>query len=165
MKTLKTLLKTGLLALAIAFSSCSSDDGGNGGGGSGFYLTAKVDGGNYKSYVKPMAVMAGGMLMIQSSTSAGDAIQIQVANYNGVGTYTSGNNNLTNGYINYLDMGSQVGQFVTYTSVRGTGTVEITEVTDTAVMGTFTATAVENQDGATNDVSITNGKFRAEIQQ
>lgn len=162
MKTLKTLFSAAILSGAVLLSSCSGDDGGGSGGGSGYYLTAKVDGSNYKSYVEPTAVIAGGMLMIQSSTSAGDAIQIQVANYNGVGTYNSGNNNLSNGYINFMDMGSP-GQFVSYTSVRGSGTVEITAVDDTTVTGTFTATAKENVENPTDEVSITNGKFRAKI--
>jgi hypothetical protein len=164
MKTLKTLFSAVFVSAALLLSSCSGDDGdNNGGGGSGFYLTAKVGGSNYKSYVEPQATTAGGMLHIQSSTSSGDAIQIQVANYNGVGTYTSGNNNLMSGYINYMDMGATPGQFTAYTSVRGTGTVEITAVDDSSVTGTFTATVVKNEEGSTEQVTITNGKFRAKL--
>jgi len=144
--------------------SCSSDSDG-GGSDTGFYLKAKIDGANYanSSSFEPMATIAGGTLNIQSSNDGGDAIQIQVPNYTGVGTYNSGNNDLTQGYVNYLDTNLSAGTFVSYTSVRGTGQVIVTEVTDTAIKGTFTATVIENEDGSTNDKAITNGTFRVEL--
>ncbi len=160
---MKTIFKSIFAVIAALTISCSSDDNGSG-GNSGFFLTAKVNGQNYSSFVTPTAVSVAGMLMIQSSASSGNSIQIQVANYTGIGTYTSGNNDLTDGYINYLLLGSTPTSFQTFTSVRGTGTVEITEVTETSISGTFSATAPENIPGSTNQVSITEGSFKAELQ-
>ena len=164
MKTLKTL--GAMCLLATILFSCSSDDGGGGSNSGGFSLTAKVNGANYSNsnYFDPMAVITNNILVIQSSDNGGNSIQIQVMNYNGVGSYTSGNNNLMAGYINYLKAGATVGQFKTFTSVRGDGLVEITEVTDTYVKGTFSATAPENVSNSTESVEITEGRFKAKIQ-
>lgn len=165
MKTFKTFGAMCLLATAFLFS-CSSDDS-DGGSSGGFSLKAKVNGANYSNsnLFDPMAVITNGMLMIQSSDNNGNSIQIQVTNYEGVGSYASGNNNLMAGYINYLKAGATVGQFRTFTSVRGDGLVEITEVTDTYVKGTFSATAPENIQNPTESVEITEGTFKAKIQQ
>lgn len=165
MKTLKTFGALCILTATFLFS-CSSDDS-DGISSGGFSLKAKVDGANYSnsSFFDPMAVIANNTLMIQSSDNNGNAIQIQVTNYEGIGSYTSGNNNLLAGYINYLKAGATVGQFRTFTSVRGDGNVEITEVTDTYVKGTFSATAPENIENPTETVEITQGTFKAKIQQ
>ncbi|MEN0081436.1 hypothetical protein [Flavobacterium lindanitolerans] len=164
MKTLKTL--GAMCLLATILFSCSSDDSGGGSNSGGFSLTAKVNGANYSNsnYFDPMAVITNNILVIQSSDNGGNSIQIQVMNYNGTGSYTSGNNNLMAGYINYLKAGATVGQFKTFTSVRGDGLVEITEVTDTYVKGTFSATAPENVSNSTESVEITEGTFKAKIQ-
>lgn len=57
-----------------------------------------------------------------------------------------------------------VGNVKSYTSVRGTGSVVINELTGNSVKGTFTATAYENISGSTNKVEITSGDFNAKIQ-
>ncbi|HEX8268304.1 MAG TPA: hypothetical protein VF581_00315 [Flavobacterium sp.] len=164
----KSLGRIGIMATSLFLAGCSGDDD-NGGGGdtpSGFHVNAKINGVSYgnSEYFEPTAVIASNTLMIQSSDNSGNSIQIQISNYDGPGTYESGNNNVLNGYINYLDMGETVGQYTSYTSVRGDGVVEITEVSDTEVRGTFSATAYENVENATNSVEITEGTFRAEIQ-
>lgn len=153
-----------LATVFFTFSACSSDDSSpvDPGSSSEFYVNAKVDGTNYSNsnYFAPTAMVTSGVLMIQSSTDAGNSIQIQIMNYNGKGTYTSGNNDLTKGYVNFLKKGSGM-SFQTFTSVRGTGTVEITEVTDAYIKGTFTATAKENVESSTASVTITEGSFKA----
>ncbi len=167
LQAIKMFAKTGFIAAALFLTACSDDnDGGGGGTPSGFHLKAKVDGDNYSnsSMFEPMAMIQGGTLIIQSSDNSGNSIQINVANFDGVGTYENGNNNVMNGYINYLEMGATIGQYTTYTSVRGDGVVEITEVSETEVKGTFSATAFENVENSTNSVEITNGTFRAAIQ-
>ncbi len=164
MKTIKSV-SVFLFVSALMLTSCSSDDSSGGGTPAGLHLKAKIDGQNYSNseHFDPMAIINSGILMIQSSDNSGNSIQIQVTNYNGEGTYNSGSNNLLNGYINYMKAGATIGQYTTYTSVRGTGQVIITKVTDTEITGTFTATAKENVDGSTASVVITEGSFRAEI--
>lgn len=166
LQAFKMFAKTGFIAAALFLTACSDDDNGGGGTPAGFHLKAKVGGANYSNsdLFEPMAVLTNNVLMIQSSDNNGDAIQIQITNFDGVGTYESGNNNLLNGYINYMDMGATIGQFTSYTSVRGDGIVEITEITDTEVKGTFSATVFENVDGSTNSIEITDGTFRAAIE-
>lgn len=165
MKTMKNKILF-LLALSVfsfALVSCSNDEDDPNNQTSGHFLKASVDGASYSSYVEPTAVITNGILNLQSSDSKGNSIQIQITNYTGTGTYTSGNNDITKGYINYLNMIS-VGNVKSYTSVRGTGSVVINEVTGNSVKGTFTATAYENISGSTNKVEITSGDFNAKIQ-
>src|SRR5690606_11581471 len=125
-QAIKMLAKTGFIVAALFLTACSDDNGGGGGGTpAGFHLKAKVDGDNYSnsSMFEPMAMIQGGTLIIQSSDNSGNSIQINVAGYDGVGTYENGNNDVMNGYINYLEMGATIGQYTTYTSVRGDGVV------------------------------------------
>lgn len=163
MKAVKLIGKSLFLALSFLALSCSSDSDGGGGTPSGYYLTAKVDGANYSNsdLFEPTASEAGSTLMIQSSNNSGDSFSIVINNYHGPDTYNSGNNDITPGYINYLDAGASIGEFTSYTSVRGDGQVIITAEDDTKVEGTFTATVFENEDGSTNDKEVTNGSFRA----
>lgn len=166
MKTLKTLSSFLILTLAVAFStSCSSDSDGGGGEPDGNYVTAKIDGASFRNsdMVDPSATVNAGTLNILASTDTGDNINIQIPNFNGVGTYNNGNNNLMAGYINYMDIVTiSPPTFVSYTSVRGVGQIVVTESDATHIKGTFTATVFENVDGSTNDKAITEGKFNIE---
>ena len=155
------LSKMILFAAVFAFTSCSKDDDNNTyypPVSGDYYMNGKVDGNNYNNsaYFAPTATLNSGTLMIQSSTDGGNSIQIQITNFDGEGTYISGNNNLANGYINYMTLTP----FKTYTSVRGNGTVEITEMTETYIKGTFSAVAPENAENATASVTLTEGNFK-----
>jgi hypothetical protein len=166
MKTLKTISKIFVLTTCAFMLSCSSDDDGGGGEPAGNYLRMKVDGANFANsdLVEPSAMLAGGTLNILASTDTGDNVQIQIPNYHGVDTYNNGDDNLMNGYINYMDMISlSPPNYVSYTSVRGVGQVIIEESDDTHVKGTFTATVFENVENSTNDKSITEGRFNIEF--
>ncbi len=160
MKTLKQLLKISFF-LAL-FTACSSDDGGTSTSGANYHVTAKIDGNSYSNsnYFEPLFSGANGVVVIQSSDNSGNSIQIQIQNYQGEGTYISGNNNIQDGYINFMKAGSTIGQFTTYTSVRGTGEVIVTAASDTEISGTFKATAYQNETGSTNKVEITQGSFK-----
>lgn len=154
-----------LLAAVFAFASCDKDDDNNNTVmpvAGDFFLKAKVNGADYNNsaYFAPSATINNGVLNIQSSGDTGNSVQIQVQNYDEEGTYTSGNNDLSRGYINYMTLTP----FKTYTSVRGTGTVTITEVTDTSISGTFSATAPENSETSTASVTITEGQFKVKRQ-
>ncbi len=166
MKMLQKLSNFLMIVSMVLLGACSNDDDGGGGGSTaGYHVTAKVDGESYSnsSLFAPSAIITNGVLNIQSSDNSGNAIQIQVPNYSGPGTYNSGNNNIMNGYINYLKAGASIGQFQNFTSVRGDGVVVITSETDTEIEGTFSGTAFENVDNSTQSVEITDGSFRAEL--
>lgn len=151
-----------MVAAVLAFVSCNKDDDNNtwvpAGGSGEYYMKSKVDGNDYNNsaFFAPSATLNSGVLMIQSSTDVGNSIQIQIPNFDGVGTYNSGSNNLANGYINYLTLSP----LRTYTSVRGSGTVEVTEVTETYIAGTFSAVAPENDETPSATVTITEGEFK-----
>ncbi len=160
MKTLKTI--SIVLLATVFFTSCSKDDDNNAwvpAAGSGdYYMKGKVDGSQYSNsaFFAPSATLNAGVLTIQSSTDGGNSMQIQIPNFDGAGTYHSGGNVLANGYINYMTLSP----LRTYTSVRGSGSVEVTEVTETYIKGTFSAVAPENQETPTASVTITEGDFK-----
>jgi hypothetical protein len=160
MKTLKTFSKMILLATVFAFVSCDKDDDNPyyAPASGDYYMKSKVDGNDYNNsaFFAPTATLNAGTLMIQSSTDGGNSIQIQIPNFDGVGVYLSGGDNLSLGYINYMTLSP----LRTYTSVRGNGTVEVTEMTETYIKGTFSAVAPENQETPTTSVSITEGDFK-----
>lgn len=162
-KTFGSIGKVMLLATSIAFVSCSKDDDAAPVVPieSQYYVKAKVDDGNYanSAYAAPAATLNAGTLMIQSSGDTGNSMQIQIPNYAGEGTYQSGSNDLSSGYINFSRLGAGF-TYKSYTSVRGTGTVEITSVSATEIEGTFTAYAPENEEDWTEAVQITEGTFK-----
>jgi hypothetical protein len=163
MNTLKSISKMLLAATVLLSVSCSKDDdaapvvpaAGN------YYVKAKIDDADYANspYVSPAGTMSGGTLNIQSSTSTGSSVQIQIPNYDGEGQYLSGFNNPVHGYINYTKLGPG---FTThsYTSVRGAGEVNITSVTATEIEGNFHAIAPENKEDWSEQVEITEGTFK-----
>ncbi len=160
-KTFKAMSMV-LLATVFSLTSCSKDDDNNAWvptpAAGDYYMKSKVDGNDYNNsaYFAPSATLNAGVLMIQSSTDGGNSMQIQIPNFDGVGVYNSGGNVLANGYINYMTLTP----LRTYTSVRGSGRVEVTEVTETYIKGTFSAVAPENQETPTASVTITEGDFK-----
>ncbi len=165
-KTLKTISKFILLTavFGLVLTSCNKDDDdpvtfptGSG----DYFLNAKINDANYanSAYFAPTAAVTNGVLAIQSSNDGGNSIQIRVENYTGVGTYNVGGD-VTAGYVNYTTLTP----FKAYTSVRGTGTVEITEVTGTDIKGTFSAFSPENEEQPAAAVTITDGDFKVKLQ-
>lgn len=165
MNKLKSIGKILLLATVFVAASCSSDDDNNNNvpvvPAGNYFVKAKVDGADYANspYVTPAATLSGGTLNIQSSTSSGNSIQIQIPNYTGEGTYLSGSNNPAYGYVNFTRLGPGFA-FHAFTSVRGAGEVVVTSVTDTEIEGTFHAIAPENDEESTDEVQITEGTFK-----
>lgn len=165
MNKLKSIGKILLLASVFVAASCSSDDDNNNNvpvvPTGNYFVKAKVDGADYANspYVTPAATLNGGTLNIQSSTSSGNSIQIQIPNYTGEGTYLSGSNNPAYGYVNFTRLGPGFA-FHAFTSVRGAGEVVVTSVTATEIEGTFHAIAPENDEDSTDEVQITEGTFK-----
>jgi len=165
MKSLQTISKMLLAAAVLLTVSCNKDDDDNNTPivpvASQYFVKAKVDDANYanSAYAAPAATLSGSTLNIQSSDASGNAMQIQIPNYHGEGTYLSGSNNLAYGYINFSKMGPGF-TYHTYTSVRGAGEVVVTSVGDTEIEGTFHAIAPENDESSTLEVHITEGTFK-----
>ncbi len=158
MKTFKKL--SILFFLALLCVSCSSNDEDNPIEGSDGFLTAKIEGDSFSSIEISLSAIKstnqnGTALNMQGSNSVGNFIGIGIFNYNGVGTYKTGNavgnaNSLTYGTVNPLESWIS-------TLIAGDGTIEITAETDTHVEGTFTFTG-EGKNNSTK--TITEGKFR-----
>ena len=154
MKNLKILFLFLSATLIFSCENASDEDLGLTGEGT---LTAKVSGNDFMSLKSTVgAQVTNGVAAIQGSNSQGDYIRINIANYNGAGTYKTGDA-LTN--TNSISYGS-ISPVVTYMSTFdiGTGTIEITEDTATTISGTFTFLGYN---GPNDRKEITAGTFSA----
>ncbi len=101
MKTFKSAIYLVLVCTTVLFTACKSDDnnneeeGGQGGGGGTEFLTAKVDGVDFEaaqdSAVIVGAQVSGSVLAFQGGKNNGETIRGTINDYNGVGTYRTGN--------------------------------------------------------------------------
>ncbi len=156
MKILQKLML--LVCLTILFSCSNNTDEELGLTGEGT-LTAKIDGTAWSSLKATVsAVVTNGVLAVQGSTSNGEFIRINIANYNGIGTYKTGDNLSNTNSISY----GTITPIATWMSTFniGNGTIEVTEDTATTVTGTFTFTGL-NANAGNSTKTVTEGKFSA----
>lgn len=172
MKTFKTHSAIFLLSiLSIIMFSCSSDDDGGDTSGDADFITAKVadidwsTDSNYGDLVA--AHISNGVLLVQGSNNAGEAMTIQVYNYTGTGTYRIGTSatdgsmlmhykaNINTAWIN--NIATQMGGGVPK------GEVIVTEDDGVMVKGTFKFEGY-NEEASPNVLSITDGNFRAHME-
>lgn len=120
-------------------------------------MTLKADGADWSASLAVVASNEGGVLTVTGSDSNAHQAQVIIYNASGTGTYTLGGS-ITNQSNGRWTVG--LGQNDTYTTMvgQGQGTVEITEISDTGVKGTFSFTA---KNGAGTEVSITEGSFNS----
>lgn len=155
MKNLKNLLLFISISMLMSCSDATDDDLGTTGEGT---FSANVAGTTFTSLkVSVGAQVTNGVAAIQGSNSKGDYIRINIVNYNGVGTYKTGDaisnvNSISYGIINPIK---------TWISTfdLGTGTIEITEDTSTTISGTFSFTGINDSDSSSK--TVTEGKFSA----
>jgi len=164
MKTFKLIRKTAFLALALTFAAaCSGDDAGGSGGGSGSFLTAKVDGSNYKAEVMGqstvVAVRNGTFYSIGGSTAELKNVTIGLFNVTDEGTFEVGpdTDNLLSFFENNVS-------YDTSNCAGATGTVTITKLTDDRIEGTFSFTGKDDENCSATK-TVTAGKFRATLMQ
>ena len=154
MKKLKNVFFFVCLSALISCSDAADEDLGISGEGS---FTAKVDGVIFTSLKATVgASVSNEVAAIQGSKSDGEYIRINILNYTGVGTYTTGDAVTNVNSIQY----STVSPISTWISTfnQGTGTIKITEDTSSTISGTFSFTGV--QDGFANKI-VTEGTFNA----
>jgi len=177
MKTLKNTFRILFLTLAIGFTSCSSDDDNGGsdpGGGTGGaeHFTAKIDGANFAASTDPASLIGGtvttnnGMTVAtgQGSTNTGDFINFSIVNYNGPGTYTTGDDLTNNNGIMYGQI-SPLGTWASngVLSIVGIqpGEIVITSDSDGVLEGTF---SFEGYNGDTQTSKmVTEGSFKVNL--
>ena len=152
-----------LAGTLIAFSSCSKDDDEDGNGddnpnppatGS---MTCKVDGADWTAGLAVVATKNGTLVTVTGNDSNAKQLQLILYNLAGTGTVDLGGTP-TNQNAGRWTAG--IGQNDTYTTQLGvgSGTVEVTELTDTSIKGTFQFTA---KNPAGTEVAVTDGSFTA----
>ncbi len=181
MKTIKKTLYITLVCLAVVFTGCSSsdddnnNDGDNGdgsNGGSEFY-TATVAGSNFEASTDPASLIAAtvttnnGMTIAtaQGSTNNGAFINFSIINYNGPGTYSTGDD-LTNANMIMYGTASPVAAWASngVTSMVGglqAGEITITSDSDGVLEGTFSFEGYNGDDQSSK--MVTSGSFKANI--
>ena len=155
---MKTIQKISLLLFLSLLISCGGTDDDLGLSGEGSF-SAKVDGKDFTS----LAMTAGSsvsnnVLAVQGSNADGVYIRINIMNYNGVGTYVTGDSFSNTSTMIYGTLKPIESWVSTFTS--GVGTITITEDTAKAVKGTFSFTGV-NTELSVKSRTITEGKFNA----
>lgn len=169
MKTLRLLTAALLASLSFVTASCGDDDSGsnnNNTNPSGEYVSAKVNGQAFSSSTLFDAVGAqnpAGTLVVQGSDNGGNAIQMMIMNFTGVGTYNL--SNMTNGQLLYTKIqGTTPTSYSSAAEGGASGTAEITLIDDNKVEGKFSFTGRKVQEGSTETVTVTEGSFRANFQ-
>ena len=181
MKTIKKTIYVTFLCLSVILASCSSDDdnGGDsddGGNGGAEYVTAKVAGSDWAASTD-LASLIGAetgtsngntVMTIQGSTNDGDYIQIVIQNYNGEGTYTTGDDIQNTNSLSYGELVGTTGidlwsnGFIT-AILGGIGAGEIVVESDSngVISGTFAFKGYNATDESTKNITV--GKFKANI--
>ncbi len=154
MKNLKNLLLFMCLSFIVSCSDATDEDLGSTAEGT---FTAKVDGDSFTSLKATVsAIVTNGVAVIGGSNANGDYIRITISDYNGVGTYKTGDAISSTNSILY----GSLSPFANWSSAFdiGSGTIEITEDTATQVSGTFTFLGYN---GPNDRKEVTEGTFNA----
>lgn len=156
-----------LLAPLLTFAACGGDGPTDPEDGD-YYIRATINGQNWNS--APNQVFSGasgpipGSLFFQGASLSGttQGMAISLSRITGPGQYLLG-----------MNIGTGSGGIVTYTNGTASystrldgaaGTINITEISSTAVAGTFEFTAHPTV-GSAPHVTVTNGQFRAPLSQ
>lgn len=145
------------LSLIISCNDATDEDLGISGSGS---LSATVDGSSFTSLSSTVgAAVTNGIAAIQGSTSDGTYIRMNITNYNGLGTYTTGGSFSNQTSISYGTISPSIATWIASSILSSSsGTIEITEDTATTVSGTF---SFVGYNGNTDRKEVTNGVFSA----
>lgn len=172
MKTLRTLTYLLIAIVTIATTSCKTDDdGGDGGAAASGTLIATVDGDNYESEVAGTSatrVNAGGIttIVLNANSTAAGSNKVFAITMNGIdseGTYDIGggaNISINALYIEGMATGPSDPDVQTWQAPFDdtvAGEMNISEITDTKIEGTFSFVGTNAEDQSTR--TITEGSF------
>jgi len=178
---MKTLKKISILFLATVLStsiiSCSGDDGGDPSPSPAVegQITANVGGTNFASMTMAttaMKVETGGAytITIQGSDASGKNLQLILNGVDGeAGTFDIGVDTAISAIGSYTELNianpadSQT-WVAPYENGGVSGSITISEISDTNIKGTFTFTA-RNQENAQDTKAITGGSFNVNFMQ
>jgi len=143
-----------LLLAAISFSGCNKNDDNNDPSGSAGSMSLTVDGSNWSATLAVQAISNSGVINITGSDSNANQASVILYGVSTTGTYQVGPGNPSN----QLRWTAGTDPINTYQAngVIGSGTVTITEITATKIVGTFQFTGYNT---AQQSKVITNGAF------
>ncbi len=153
----RNLLLMVLVAGIITLGSCKKDDGDSGTPvGSNGSISLKVDGSTWNASLAVQAVNSNGVINVTGSDSNAKQAGVTLYGISAPGTYQVGPPNAGN----MLRWTEGLGQTDTYQAngVIGTGTVTVTELSDSKIKGTFSFTGYNT---AQTSKQITEGTFEA----
>jgi hypothetical protein len=153
----RNLLLMMLIAGVTLFSSCNKNDDDSGTpAGSNGSISLKVDGSTWNASLAVQAVNSNGVINVTGSDSNAKQAGVTLYGVTAPGTYQVGPPNAGN----MLRWTEGLGQTDTYQAngVIGTGTVTVTELSDSKIKGTFSFTGYNT---AQTSKQITEGKFEA----
>ncbi len=175
MKTFKKVLF--LFVFAAALVSCSNDDdsgdsGNSGTNGGGESFSAKIDGADFAASTDPATLIGATMstnngttlLTAQGSTNNGDFINFTIMNYNGTGTYTTGDDLSNPNLIQYGELNGTTANVwasnLATAAVGGlqAGQINVTAQDENGAEGTFSFEGYNAADMSTK--MITEGQFK-----
>ncbi|MGK4567102.1 DUF6252 family protein [Flavobacterium sp. 3HN19-14] len=175
MKTILSITRMSFLALAFMVISCSgSDDDGGGGTAANGTITAKIGGSGFTSMAAATTAVkvANGnafTISLSGTNSGGKNLNIVM---NGIGattgTYEIGGDNLIAIVASYteVNLSNPMATKIYAAPWDGggvAGSVTITEITDTKIVGNFHFTS-KNQSDQSDVKEITNGGFNINFQ-
>lgn len=182
MRFLKQSIYYSMLCLALVFASCSSDDDGDGGddggdnGGGAEFVTAKVNGADFAASQDPAVLIGatkttqGGvsLLTVQGSNNSGDFINFTIFEYDGPGTYTTGDSPANVSLIQYGELDGTTNANVWASNLASSqvggltpGEINVTVDANGVVEGTFMFEGYNPADMTTKN--ITSGEFKANL--
>lgn len=174
MKTLNFKSIFTIFICTILMVSCSKDDDGDGssGGGSEF-LTAKIDGTTWSAstdYDTTAATISSSgnitVLALQGSDNNGNAINFNLPNYKGTGTYKTGDLLTNTNQIQYVTIKPAIGSWMSNLASAALqitpGTITITTDNGKVIEGTFSFDGYNGTAKTTK--KVTEGKFKVNIQ-
>jgi hypothetical protein len=168
-KNLFSLILIMMVAVSSLSVSCKSDDDGGGGGSAASgTITAKVDGSSVTTIeMTTAAQLSGGSLMVTGNdggSSLNKAFVLTITSVDGTGTYPIGGGANIFNVASYIETEVNSLDVVTWQAPYDdseVGEINITELTDSHVKGTFSFQA-KNADG--NIKNITEGSFNVNLQ-
>ena len=146
-----------LLVAGVVMSSCKKDDdSGNPDTGNGT-MSLTYGGTSWNASLAVQAINTNGVINVTGSDSEARQASVILVGVTEAGTYQ-----VNTGSTSQLRWTEGLGQDQTYVAngILGSGTVTITELTATKIIGTFSFTG-HNTDGGTKE--ITNGQFNVDF--
>ncbi|MEZ4795717.1 MAG: DUF6252 family protein [Flavobacteriaceae bacterium] len=173
MRTLKQFMLLVMTMSLVSLSSCSKDDDGGGGGSAELgTIVAKIDGASMTSVeIATFASLNSGTLQIQGNTggTSSKAIVLTVIGFDGEGTYPLGGGANIFNVAAYQETDVDISN-PTNPEVRiwqapyddtEVGEINVSEVTETYIKGTFSFSAKKSDDNSIKN--ITEGAFNIEF--